>query len=880
MARNDRHVIRYASGTGRNFGKAKNHTASWGQFREKFRKPLTTSERLKDYLKLPDAEQQQLKSINGWIYRTQVDGHTRNRRSGLPSDIITLDFDYATPEFFQDILEGRIGADIEFFIHTSRRHTPEKPRFRMFVPVRKPIPNDLYGPVSRIFARQIDPGMEFVDKVSFRPAQMMFMPTCSKDGEYVYHHNEGELLDWSEMLDIFELNEGDWRDITNLPKVEGEMLRKVADKAEIPTEKPGIVGDFCRAYDIHAAIAKFLPDIYAPVDSGTGKPRYTYLKGTTTNGAEVQDDGLFLYSHHGSDPCADMLVNAFDLVRIHLFGDKDTGDEMSKPISQRASFKHMVEFIKDDPGYREQVVKSRYDTKAMAADFTDDMLEGEVETDEDHDPEINDLVGPVVRHDTEGAPISPVVPTRKKRPEPPENWISQLELTRDGTIVSNAPNIAQIIQNDKRLRHCVEFNMLTGRMVMREPIKTRLSFVPSFEVTDKLNGTPLDDSHIFAIKVMLQAPNGPGKAGYGMKAITQEDLYGAVNMAARNAAFHPIREYLLSLRHDGRLRAESLFIEYCGCPDTPYYRAAARNFLLGAVARAFEPGHKFDFAPILAGGQGKRKSTMIRILAKSWYGELKADFSNENRLVEAMLNAWIMELPELSSIGRSRVEDVKAFISATESTVRLAWDRLPRTFPRQCVFIGSTNDDEYLIDATGNRRWWPIPVVVDQIDTEKLAANVDQIWAEMVAAYFAMRTVQPEGDLPLYLQDPEAQAEAVELQESARIETEVDVYAEALRPWLDRKIAPENFDDFDHANGSPKLARRRFVTVMEAWTEGLGMGIKCSPSDARAVGKALRKCGWLTDNKARRFGGKVTKAFIPGIAVKMRWAEEDEADLV
>ena len=108
MSKNDSFVVRYASGTGRNFGKAKNQSKSLKTVRNLFRKPVVTNERFKDYLKLPDKDQQHLKSVGGWIYRTQVDGPVRNRGSGLPSDLVTLDFDYATPEFLDDLLSRNI----------------------------------------------------------------------------------------------------------------------------------------------------------------------------------------------------------------------------------------------------------------------------------------------------------------------------------------------------------------------------------------------------------------------------------------------------------------------------------------------------------------------------------------------------------------------------------------------------------------------------------------------------------------------------------------------------------------------------------------------------------------------------------------------------
>ena len=885
MSNNDKHLIRFASGTGRNLGKARNETASWLKFTQMLSRPLVTSEKQKDYNKLPEDDQKSLKAAAGWIYRTGVNGPMRNRGSGLPSDLISFDFDYATPEFFEAIQAGVYGSEFEFFIHTSRRHTAEKPRFRMFIPVATPIPTDVYQVVSRIAALQFDPEMKHVDKVSFRPAQMMFRPTISKDQDFVSYRNQGRLLDWSELLDIFEVTVGDWHDLSNLPVTPGEKLRVVKDKAEDPTTKAGPVGDFCRAYDVPAAIEAFLSDKYELVDETTGKPRYTYLGGTTTNGAEVQDGGLFLYSHHGSDPCSDMLVNAFDLVRIHLFHDKDDKEADDLPMAKKPSFKHMMEFIKEDPRYREQVVKSRYDLGAMASDFTDDMVAGGSEAeDEGDDDEIALLIGGPAKskktkidRDGTGAPISvaSAVP-RKKLPPPPDDWIQQLGITLQGQIVSNLPNITQILINDLRLRHSIEYNDFHAGAVSRSPIKTRVAFIPNYSIGDQVNGEPIQDHHLFAVRGMLEYQNGPGKPGYGLKNVTDRDLNAAVETAARLNSFHPVRDMLENLKHDGRKRVETFFMDYFGCPDNAYHRQTALCFFVAAVARVFEPGHKFDFVPILFGAQGKRKSTAIKILAKSWFGELNGDFGDGKKMVEKMVGHWIMELPELSSITRSQIEDVKAFITATKSNERMAYGRRAQQFLRQCVFIGSTNDEEYLIDRTGNRRWWPINVKVGLIDTDKLARNVDMIWAEAVKLYRAMRAEQPHGTLPLFLTDPEAIAEANKLTEAARIQTDADSYAAIIGDWLDKKIEPEGWDDFDQAMRGNRPEHRRYVCIAQVWTEALEQSNRITTTDSRAVGNALRAAGWLCADKPRRFPGYgLSKVFYPGPKVVERWAFDD-----
>jgi hypothetical protein len=159
---------------------------------------------------------------------------------------------------------------------------------------------------------------------------------------------------------------------------------------------------------------------------------------------------------------------------------------------------------------------------------------------------------------------------------------------------------------------------------------------------------------------------------------------------------------------DGTPRIERLFIDYVGAPDDAYHRSVSRLMLIAGVTRVFEPGHKFDFAVILEGLQGKRKSTFIETLAKNWFSELDGDFEDSKQMVEMMQGAWILEIPELSGFARADVRHIKAFISRTTDKVRLAYERRAKQYDRQCIFIGSTNDDRYLKDDTGGRRYWPV----------------------------------------------------------------------------------------------------------------------------------------------------------------------------
>lgn len=263
---------------------------------------------------------------------------------------------------------------------------------------------------------------------------------------------------------------------------------------------------------------------------------------------------------------------------------------------------------------------------------------------------------------------------------------------------------------------------------------------------------------------------------------------------------------------------------------------------MATVARAFEPGHKFDFVVILEGAQGKRKSTFIRVLAKDWFSELNGSFDNRQRLVEMMQGSWILEIPELQGFNRNEVLDIKAVLSGNEDKVRLAYARRARVFKRQCIFIGSTNDSEYLRDETGGRRFWPIQCTVDEIDTATFAREVDQVWAEAKAIYDAMRKAQPHGDLPLYLTAAEARAEARLLQETRRAETAVDGLAGRIEGWLERPSA----DDCGFDDDAESVPPRSETCLTELWVDALGNDHRSyGQQQAQLLGRAMKQVsGW------------------------------------
>ena len=223
----------------------------------------------------------------------------------------------------------------------------------------------------------------------------------------------------------------------------------------------------------------------------------------------------------------------------------------------------------------------------------------------------------------------------------------------------------------------------------------------------------------------------------------------------------------------------------------------------------------------------------------------------------------------------------------------MAWARRPVTFKRQCVFVGSTNEYEFLIDKTGNRRWWPIMVNVPRIDNPRLRANINDIWGAAVAVYKAMREQQPHGYLDLSLSD-EATAYAAHLQDAASIRTEADLYAADMAAWLDKKFErseianmhegtrSHDFDDMDPAKQA-EMVHLDWTCVYEVREAALDLPAKSGGQyESNQIGAALRKNGWVTaqdgdglpvNKRHPRFG--IVKVFYPGEATLARWAEED-----
>ena len=834
-------LIRLAEGTSRSLGKVKNVTLSWEQLAARLNSPLKSAEKFKDYLKMSADERNKLKGMAGWYLGGHCDGGRRKKNAIQERDVLTFDLDDSNPEQLEDLQMGMSGiSDYEWYAHTTRSHTAESPRLRIYLLLKEPIPAEQYSAATRIFAQKLDLTLDSVDHVSYRIAQLMYLPTVSKNGKFEFIHNKGKALNVEAMLANF----GDWEDFTKLPFSEKQgQQRPSADKAENPHEKDGIIGAFCRAYDVETAISEFLPKVYAPSDDVSNKPRYTYLLGSGANGVVVEDDGLFIYSHHGTDPCGERLCNAWDMVRLHLFSDEDVESRADTSPGNLPSFKKMAEFAAKQPDVKKELMQDRYDIAAMFDDvegdesYTPEDQAAQVEDDEDED-----LVGVASRNfEDERVP--------KKPKAPPEEWATTLlEIDVQGRVVPTLHNVAMIIRYDPRLWRCVAFNEFTQRTVLRRSLKTKTPSVTDLICDNELDGTDWTKIHDHTVRAILEAAGGNTLQGWGMK-VSDRDLRAAVDLAAQANRFHPLKEKWHKVKWDGESRWSTLFIDYLGTEDHPYYRETAELICLASVARIYHPGHKFDFAPIISGAQGIRKSTFIQALfGHSRAGELSTNLSDQNKAVEQMLGKAVLELGELAAMRKSESEDTKAFMVIEVDRVRLSYEPRVQPYPRQCVFMGTTNSTAYLRDKTGNRRWWPVAVIVEQIDTVKLEAEHDQIWAEVCHHYWKLRQKYASHKLPLYLQSKAAREKALALQEEAREESFEESMAAEIEHWADTPLPLSVFrGDITHealAGEDEPMVVPVEVCLPQVWCDALGGDMQRYASNRQVcqqVGSAMRE---------------------------------------
>lgn len=783
---------------------------TWDGVLSRLVEPLRTGESFAEYQRMTREEQGRRKEAAGGFVGGALSGGRRAAGAVTERWLITLDADLARPDDWDNACAL---LDCAMAVYSTHSHSPDRPRLRWLIPLRAPVAREAYQPLARRVALELGI-LETLDASTYQPERLMYWPTAAQDGAYLFLRQDGPLLDGAAVLAGYGPGDA-WKDSSLWPIAsrERELVRREAKRQADPREKPGVVGAFCRAYDVPAAIDAFLPGLYTPAGPG----RYTYAPGTTAAGAVLYEDGAFLYSNHASDPCGGMLVNAFDLVRVHKFGEQDQGQEGTEGTegAKLPSYQAMTRWAAELPAVRR---------------LWDEERQAKAEQD------FADLA--------EAGPDSAV---RRTESGGDDDWVDKLTVNhKTGETDPTIGNALLILERDPVLAGAVAQNQFSGRPVLRRDVPWRRE-----HVEDPMRGLPWADADDAGLRLWLETR-------WHLRG--RQVIQDAWMLTCARNAYHPVKQYLDTLRWDGTERLDTMLVRWLGAEDTPYVRAATRKWMCAAVARALRPGLKFDAMLVLVGEQGLGKSKLAMTLSKGWFTDSLTTLSGKDAY-EGLRNAWIVELAELAAAKRSEVETIKNFISKQEDTYRPAYGRHVVTFPRQCVFYGTTNDPYFLKDRSGNRRFWPVEVEgIDQGRLRGLEAEVDQLWAEAQVRLDAGETLWMDTD-ELGRLAREAQAEFTEEDELVGI---IQEYLDTPLPDNWYELPVEDRRDFHQGRSmtDPEKCslRRDFVSVTEIRVEALGQRrqdvAQGNNFTSRRIADIMaRMPGWKRTGKLRRLRG-------------------------
>ncbi|WP_092563125.1 VapE domain-containing protein [Anaeromicropila populeti] len=374
-------------------------------FMERVSHTQRTAETIDQYKKMPKGKQDAIKDVGGFVLGRLKEGR-RKKDSILSRTAITLDMDYGTKDIIDQL---ELFHDIKCVLYSTHKHTPENPRLRLILFLTREVTPHEYGAISRMLASDI--GMELFDDSTYEPSRLMYWPSTSADGEFLYKEIEGKVINPDEVLARYQ----NWQDISSWPvsKRQHTMVERERKKQADPLAKEGIIGAFNRTYTVTQAMDTYLSDVYQP---SAMYGRYDYVLADSSAGVVVYED-KFVYSHHATDPACGKLLSAFDVVRLHKFGHLDGEDGEETESNRQPSFKAMQEFASKEEKIKVRLAKER--EEAVKEEFK------------------------------EG-----------------EDWRTGLEYNRQGVLINNLKNLICILKNDKQLKSIV-FNQLSDGMEIK-----------------------------------------------------------------------------------------------------------------------------------------------------------------------------------------------------------------------------------------------------------------------------------------------------------------------------------------------------------------------------------------------------------------------------
>lgn len=763
----------------------KNQRGTWSKLLSRLSKTIYTRERQSEYMAMPKDRQDSIKDVGGFVGGELKDGR-RLAENVVNRQLVVLDADFAPLDLWDEVT---MYFSFACCMYSTHKHSKDNPRYRLVVPLDRSVDPDEYQAISRKLADLIN--IEYFDDTTYQPHRLMYWPSTSADAEYVFEYNDSSWLHADDVLNEYD----DWKDQSSwaVSSRSQKAVVHAMKKQQDPTEKEGLVGAFCRVYDIDSAIEKFLPEVYVPC----GVPnRYTYALGSSSGGAVVYED-KWLYSHHATDPTSMQLCNSFDLVRLHKFGELDAKAKIAD-TTRLPSYVEMCKLASSDKEVKLAITKERMESAGR--DFS--VIE---------DTEV-DL-----------------------------EWTEKLQTSaKTGEIMATRYNIDLIMRNDPDIKGVFGFELFSQRVAIRRDPRWK---------RNSEGGTYWNDTDDANLRVLIEN-------SYNID--NKPKIDDCLLTVAADNSFHVVRDMLTSLEWDGVPRVDTLFIDFLGAEDTPYVRAVCRKFLAAAVARVMEPGIKYDTMPVLVGRQGVGKSYLLKKLGGKWFSDSITTLQGKEAY-EQLRGVWIEEFSELSAMRKADIEIIKQYISKQVDTYRPAYGRTLMDFPRQCVFAGTTNTENFLRDKTGNRRFLPIKVGVAEptksLFAEGIGDYIKQVWAEAVQIYRSGEVLVLEGenlDTAKELQEEHMEENPLQgqLEEYLNMEVPGNWYELDLRSRRNY-VQGDGFE----LDLSGAFVRDKICTL-EVWCELLGGSPKDFTSyNSREIGETLDTVhSWKRSGKVLRFG--------------------------